>query len=1013
MPLGISRAPVTVIVQLAGETVAEQQGNAGRKLDRAEKERIKGELRARQEGVRGGIEALGGSVRASYQSAYNGLKVSIARDRVADLAAQPGVVAVRPVRVLSPANVRAVPLIGAPTVWQSLGLHGEGVKIAIIDSGIDYTHATFAGPGTAADFALAFASNTAPAHPALFGPAAPRIKGGVDLVGDDFWASAPPLPDGSPNPRTIPHPDPNPLDCSGHGTLVAGTAAGSGVTSTGATYTGPFDAATLANPSNFSIGPGVAPKADLYAVRVFGCEGNTRADVMVDAIEWAVDNDMDVINMSIASVHGAKDDPDAVASTNAAKAGVIVVALSGNQGPNQYLTASPGSADGAISAQANDAWPTLQFATLTLPSGGPIQAIIANGAVLSGSANYQVKVIRDDPATPADESLGCAAAHFGAPLGPNTIAVVYRGLCARIAKAVFGQQAGFAAVVMVNNAAGLPPFEGPIFFNPEDGTPFNVTIPFLGVAGGEKRPLPPTSDGGRLFAVPDGFVTAVSPILNGNYTGLVGGSSGPRTGDSALKPDVTAPGLNILTALVGTGNAGLMIGGTSLAAPQIAGIAALVRQARPGWKVEDIKSAIVNTARPSGIAPPGPGGVPYRTSLAGAGLVQAAAATTTRVVARASGGRFETALNFGFEELRKDLVKTKSISLRNHGSSAATFAVTQTDIAGSPHAVSFSRTTVTVPARGSAEVNVTLKVPAASAGASNGTGLSFQEVAGVVTLTPSGIDNAGVTLRVPYYLVPRASAGVSTRLGRFSGGAARATVTNKRGVIAGDADFYAWGLFAGRGRKGEIDTADVRAVGVQSFEWDATQQLLVFAVNGYNRWSNACMNEFDIYVDVDGDGTDDYVVVGVDQGAVQFGSRNGAMGSFVFSLRSPDVSINFLAVAPSDSSTLLLPVLSSQLCVAGEPCLNASNPRITYRIEGFDFFGSKIVPGSARFNPWSNSISTGGFARVAPGASDSTTVISVNAAEAALTPARGLLVVTFDNESGADEAQLIEVGKDD
>ena len=86
---------------------------------------------------------------------------------------------------------------------------------------------------------------------------------------------------------------------------------------------------------------------------------------------------------------------------------------------------------------------------------------------------------------------------FGGTLRAGKIAVVNRGTCARVAKAIFGQQAGAAAVVMVNNATGLPPFEGPITSNPDTGEPFTVTIPFLGVRG---LPATPTSDGGRLRA---------------------------------------------------------------------------------------------------------------------------------------------------------------------------------------------------------------------------------------------------------------------------------------------------------------------------------------------------------------------------------------------------------------------------------------------------------------------------------------------------------------------------------
>ncbi|HZQ37437.1 MAG TPA: S8 family serine peptidase, partial [Dehalococcoidia bacterium] len=269
-PLGVSRQQVTVVLQLAGASVAEQQGDAGRKFTDSEKRSAKAALRGQQDGLRPSIASLGGTVVADYQAAYNGMKVRIARDRVAQLATLPGVVAVRPLQHMKPNNVQSVPFIGAPAVWQNLRLHGEGVKIAIIDTGIDYTHANFGGPGTAAAYTAAHANEKLPANPAWFGPNAPRVKGGIDLVGDDYDASADPLADGSPNPKTVPHPDPNPLDCFGHGSHVAGTAAGSGVTSAGTTYTGPYDATTDANPANFNIGPGVAPKAELYAVRVFG-----------------------------------------------------------------------------------------------------------------------------------------------------------------------------------------------------------------------------------------------------------------------------------------------------------------------------------------------------------------------------------------------------------------------------------------------------------------------------------------------------------------------------------------------------------------------------------------------------------------------------------------------------------------------------------------------------------------------------------------------------------------------
>src|SRR5262249_11186237 len=160
------------------------------------------------------------------------------------------------------------------------------------------------------------------ADPALFGPSAPKVKGGTDLVGDNYDATG---KNGDPTPV----PDPNPLDCNSHGTHVAGTAAGFGVLEDDnhSTYTGPYDQ-SIYGTTMFHVGPGVAPKADLYAIRVFGCQGST--DVVNEALEWAVDNDMDVVNMSLGSDYAPGDSADAFAADAAMRAGVMVVSAAGN-----------------------------------------------------------------------------------------------------------------------------------------------------------------------------------------------------------------------------------------------------------------------------------------------------------------------------------------------------------------------------------------------------------------------------------------------------------------------------------------------------------------------------------------------------------------------------------------------------------------------------------------------------------------------------------------------------------
>jgi minor extracellular serine protease Vpr len=990
IPYGINpSARVTVFVEMTGDPVAVVKGNSsGNKISDSQKQAIKSDLKAKQDGLRPQIELHGGKVLADFQVVLNGLKVEIERSKLDQIAALPGVNAIRQVDIFQMDNATSVPFIGTPVAWSgTTGVHGEGIKVGVIDTGVDYTHANFGGPGTVAAYNAANATDTLPADPAMFGPAAPKVKGGTDLVGDAYNAasSAPPA-------AHVPHPDPNPLDCFGHGSHVAGTAAGFGVLSNGATYSGTYDATTYS--SQFRIGPGVAPKADIYAIRVFGCAGST--DVVPEAIEWAVDNDLDVINMSLGSSFGTADSSSAVASANAAKAGVTVVTSAGNAGPSQYIVGSPSVADGVISTAANDATASFPGATLALSTGVTITAINANGATFSNGTTLPVKVLRT---ASGGVSLGCDPAEYVGATGK--LVVTLRGTCARVARAIFGEKAGAAAVAMINTDAGYPPFEGQITSNPDTGEVFTVTIPFLGVRG----LLGPaaTPDGDNLVAADGGTATLNNAnIANPGFRGFASFSSaGPRTGDSVLKPDITAPGVSILSTANGTGNAGTIMSGTSMASPHVAGVAALTRQAHPGWTNGDVTAAIVNTGNPDGVAL-------YRTSRGGTGLVQPAASTKTQTVA--TGDKGFTSLRFGFKELGADYSETKSVALRNNGSSAATFNIAAANAAGSPHSVALSATSVTVPAGGTAAVNVTLNVPAATAGTSTTSSANrqaFREVAGLVTFTPAAADNNGVALRMPYYLVPRALSNVQTKLdGKLNATntATTATTTNDGGTITGSADFYAWGLEDAKEK--QLGANDLRAVGVQSLPTgNPDQRVLVFAVSTWNRWSNAAVSEYDIYIDVNNDGTDDFAVVGADIGALTTGVFDGRMGSAVFNLATGAGFVDFFATAPSDSTTLLLPVQTSRLVG-----LSSTSPRFTYHAASFAIFGTgdDVMPGKAKYNAWTSSISQGQFSTVAPGAS-ATNAVSIDPAEWALTPAKGLLIVTADNKSGAKEADLIEV----
>ena len=171
-------------------------------------------------------------------------------------------------------------------------------------------------------------------------------------------------------------------------------------------------------------------------------------------------------------------------------------------------------------------------------------------------------------------------------------------------------------------------------------------------------------------------------ITNPNFKGFASFSSGgPRTGDSGLKPNISAPGVSTVSTGVGTGNGAATISGTSMASPHVAGVAALTRQAHPSWSVENIKAAIMNTGDPSQVT----GNTGFRISRGGTGLVQPAKSTATQVIAKANGDQFAISVNYGFEELNQDFSKTRPIRLVNHGSSPATFNIAVANQAGSPH----------------------------------------------------------------------------------------------------------------------------------------------------------------------------------------------------------------------------------------------------------------------------------------------------------------------------------------
>jgi subtilisin family serine protease len=1007
-------AKVQVIVEVAGDPVAVVESTKGRKLSESERKTVRDGLRKKQDKVARTVTGKGGKVQSTMQSAYNGMRVQIKASQLDAVAELPEVVAIHAVPLHRLDNTVSVPYLGVPQVWQSTGYTGKNIKVAIIDTGVDYTHANFGGPGTVEAYETAHAAEADPADPSLFGPEAPRVKGGWDFVGDDYDAD----PD-SDTYQPVPHPDPNPLDCNGHGSHVAGTAGGNGVLPDGSAYAGPYNAET--GTTAFKVGPGVAPEVDLYALRVFGCGGST--DITTEAIDWAVANDMDVINMSLGSNFGRASEPDAVAASNAVGAGVVVVASAGNSGGAPYITGAPGAGDGVVAVAAVDSTPSFPGAKLNFGNGTSLSAILANNEELP-SAALDVVVVRDAAGA---VGLGCDAQQFrdaGIVEGGNQLAVVSRGECARVAKAIFGQQAGAAAVLQINSDPSYPPFEGDITSNPDDGTPYVVTIPFLGVR---------SIDGEAVLAADGGAVTLASAVLeNPGFRGYGSFSSGgPRNGDSEISPNVAAPGVSIVSTGVGTGTEGATISGTSMAAPHVAGVAALAVQAHPKWDAAEIASALVTTADPEKVAG-------QQVVRGGVGLVDAAQAVSTQVVVggdpyRTTSGWFrEPSLSFGFSEPSVAFAGFKMLTIENKGKKAVTYKVTTSaDPLSRPAKVVLSTKSVTVKPGKTAKVKVALVADARKLGSSFGADqFAFNQVSGHVVLT-AGKE----VLRVPYLLVPRARAKVSadssfpltvkanqTKAQTQAKGkdnakpktepATSATIKllNSGGALQAGVDFYTWGLKDGKDvpKRSPGGGFDLRAAGVQSFA-DGDDMLMVFAINNHDRWSNAAVNEFDVEIDTDGDGAPDWIVFSFDSGAVRAGDFNGLVEVWALDLGNGDLyATGYLANAPTDSSTILLPVNAGDLGLTAEAG-DFSYTVTSYSLEGDGSLGDSFSS-SARYNPWAKAIEDGQWADV-PVAGRKTKATQVTAA---IDPAQwaaqkplGLMAVALDNKAGAGEALLI------
>jgi uncharacterized repeat protein (TIGR01451 family) len=870
-------------------------------------------LRQSQQRVMDNVQKAGIATEELYrlQRALNGVAVRLAPADVARVRAIAGVKAILPIAPEEPVKDDAVAFTNSPKLWtDTLGLgknlDGSGLKIGIIDTGIDYIHSDFGGTGLLADY-QANAVDPTPYFPSA------KVVGGIDFAGDAYTGS------------NAPSPGPSPMDCLGHGSHVAGIAAGFGVNSDGSTYSGQYGVSTPF--AALSINPGTAPKAKLYAIRVFGCGGST--GLTPQGIDWAIDpngdddfsDHLDVINMSLGSNFGTLNQVSSLASENAARVGVIVVASAGNAGDTFYVSGSPGSSTRTLTVAAslddNQAAPSVHVNTPPAIAGDYVAGAAVFGPLPNGlTGNVVVGIDPADGSGPLTTDA-CSPLTNAAAVAGN-IALVDRGTCGFTVKVKNAQNAGAIAVLVANSASGV--------FGGLGGTDNTITIPSAMI----------TFADGNTFKANIAGLNVTMP--NGADTLATFSSRGPRgQKPDGLKPDIAAPGQNITSAQSGhtctaaaqgcltpaasgfiPGNAPLILSGTSMAAPHAAGVMALLRQEHPDWNVEQLKALAMNYAVHDVTVFPSGTSLHYAPSRAGSGRVDAATAAVGNVLAFNADDPGAVSIAFD-PEVTISSTQTRMLHIVNNGSAFADFDVAIENVVDAP-GVSFSLPGGSVgglAGGGSTDIAVQMHADATQLKHTFDPTLALtQTTASPLALTlprhwlteeqayVTFRHNGDLLLRVPVYMSPRPASTVEAAGILATGGAATGSsqfIMSGVGVCTGSLD--ASPSCSGSFPTDEESTssafelqvsqsaqpaavpgfANIQYAGVT---YDAGSNLIEFGISTFGDWGTSTDVTFNVCVDVNKDNVYDRIL---------FNSNPGSMDKNLFGVTTANPTDSFVS----------------------------------------------------------------------------------------------------------------------
>jgi subtilisin family serine protease len=871
------RAPglqANVLIRLQDPPVVARLGrNAkqlGYKLSRNEQLAYARQLRAKQTEVATLIQAGGGHVVGYLTASQNAVLAVVNTDQLPTISEVGTVSAIRPVIDSQIQLVATVPHIGATPLHDN-GVTGEGIRVAVLDSGIDYTHRNFGGPGTLTAYAQAY--GTAPADPlnttrdGLF--PTEKVVGGWDFVGE-VWPNG---IDGDEGPI---EPDEDPIDFGTHGSHVADIIAGA---STDGTHKGVAPGAKL---YAFKVCSAVSTACNGFAI-LLGLDACLHPDDPALSLEASSDGDLfsivenpvDVINLSLGSGYGQIQDDKAYVVQLLSDFGITVVTAAGNDGDRPYVLDSPSVAPGSLSV-AETQVPGSKAFTVKLNAVsnrggvGTLQTIVNTADIAWAPVNRAVQGVG------LFLGRGCPGDVY--PVSDTEIAgkvaVVERGFCSISEKIHRAARAGAVGVVIINNVAG-----DPTTFSQGAGSVFVPTLVIARTDGSTLRSLLVRSPRAQIVFGPSLFTPLVGSMASTS-------SRGPSVSFQAIKPDIGAPGASV-SAEAGTGAGETPFGGTSGATPVIAGAAALLQSASLAesglyWAPWAIKALLMNNAEPSIlINPVSQPGVLAPITRVGSGEVRvdrALAAKAFAVVVEPpieSGAPpdIQASLSFGYVPslLPGPIVLMKTIEVVNLAAEPRTFAVSRSfryadDQSSGAVELSLSSPTLVVPAMGQGEVTVTLTLDPArlpewtiNGGTQGGNGALFRahEFDGYIH-----IQDAEDTLTLPWHILPRKAADVALSAEVVEVGGT-VQLLNPNGATAGSSEVFALAgtspidypkpdAFGFNEALPDLKAAGVRMVGTN----------VEFGLTFHHEWSHPATPVGGlIFVDADLDGFEDFMLL--------------------------------------------------------------------------------------------------------------------------------------------------------